>query len=46
MKLTKVLSMVAIASLGMSSVSMAEEIKLTEEQMKEANQVYLDTQYL
>lgn len=42
MKLTKVLSMVAIASLGMSSVSMAEEITLSEAQMKDANQVYFD----
>lgn len=42
MKLTKVLSMVAIASLGLTTVSMAEEIKLTEEQMKDANQVYFD----
>ena len=42
MKLTKVLSMVAIASLGLTTVSMAEEIKLSDEQMKEANQVYFD----
>ena len=40
MKLTKVLSMVAIASLGLTSVSMAEEIKLTEEQMKDANRIF------
>ena len=42
MKLSKVLSMVAIASLGMTSVSMAEEIKLSEAEMKDANQVYFD----
>lgn len=41
MRLSKVLSVIAIASLGMTSLS-AQEIKLTQEQMDEANQVYFD----
>lgn len=42
MKLSKVLSIVAIASLGLSSVSMAEEVSLSQEEMTEATQVYFD----
>ena len=41
MKLTKVLSMVAIASLGLTTVSMAEEIKISEAQMKRSQTKYI-----
>jgi len=42
MKLSKVLGMAAIASLGLTSVSAAAEMKLSDAEMKEANQVYFD----
>ncbi len=42
MKLSKVLSTVVIASLGLTSLSMAEEIKLSKAEMDEATQVYFD----